>query len=907
MAVKGQGHGSDVGTWFLPGRLEIVLLGLVILLGYGPIIHTYFLADDFAYIHGVLDGEGRPDWSVVVRHLYSSQHVDTFRPIVTLLHTLGYSLWGASPAGYHLLNLLFHFLNSLLLYSLVARLNPCESRLIPLLSAALFATHPAHPESVTYISGIAGLSCLTFYLASLVLYLRYVDTRRLRWGVLSLASFILALASKEEAISLPFAIALIALTVADRPLDISKMRQFVFQCMIYFSVLGIYSAYRFYIFGRITPSYYQDLSWTITAVMAGLVSYLIRIISPVNISYVGPMGRKVFIVMFGIIATCLLFCIYKQRLNRTAIVVCCVGFLITLIPIYHALTAGIDDGLTYSHFLYFPLTAYVTALAFIILGKKKEGELRRIDACLALLLIGLNLGLLTTNNKPWAQAGDLMRLLQQQAVKLTGGRLPVEIANIPDTVNGVFFDRGGFQHALLTPFVPGNALDRREMTLIVTGEGEESLTIEGQFPEPGVFAWRIDPKERSDTQTPQALHAWFRPREAREYRGKIIVRHPHCRGPVAEIPVMGKGTHVAPFATYLAASVVPGPSQPRPTTHATYLASVTDLADGIPAEEVGFSLAPGVPWQLRYFPLSETRQVEAPNSPVRIPDGKSKNFLLEVTPNGPSRESFIVLRISALNAPIIMPIPGQTIIEWPRTESLTASALPGRELYNNSKATGNQPVRYEQPLALCARVTISPKELNFGLVPISPHKLGPQRLFHYYGQIPEVLFWDDINRRVIPISALEKAPGLLTVAASDLAKWEHAPHVAYYRVSPTIAALRTEGTEAFVSKSDLDIPASQAAYFLVRMRILGASLPFARLWWTGETNKGYHNGLAFLTTVPDGYWHTYAIPLHAQPNWSSLRRIRRLRFDPLLKSGGVEIDSIKVIGNISLDTTDKTP
>ena len=99
MAVNGQRHGSSARTWFFPGRLEIVLLGLVIILGYGPIIHTYFLADDFAYIHGVLDGEGRPDWSAVVHHLYSSQHIDGFRPIVTLLHTLGYSLWGPSSRG----------------------------------------------------------------------------------------------------------------------------------------------------------------------------------------------------------------------------------------------------------------------------------------------------------------------------------------------------------------------------------------------------------------------------------------------------------------------------------------------------------------------------------------------------------------------------------------------------------------------------------------------------------------------------------------------------------------------------------------------------------------------------------------------------------------------------------------
>jgi hypothetical protein len=111
----------------------------------------------------VLDGLGKPDWSVLVQHLHSSQHIEVLRPMVTLLHTAGYAIWGSSPIGYHLEVLTLHLLNSLLIYILVANLSPVPTRLFCLFSAALFVTHPIHPESVTYVSGIAGVACTAFY------------------------------------------------------------------------------------------------------------------------------------------------------------------------------------------------------------------------------------------------------------------------------------------------------------------------------------------------------------------------------------------------------------------------------------------------------------------------------------------------------------------------------------------------------------------------------------------------------------------------------------------------------------------------------------------------------------------------------------------------------------------------
>jgi tetratricopeptide (TPR) repeat protein len=68
--------------------------------------------------------------------------------------------------------------------------------------ALLFALHPAHTEAVTYISGRSVSLMALFYLASVLAYLRECP----RW--LSPALFLAALATKEVAVTLPFALLL---------------------------------------------------------------------------------------------------------------------------------------------------------------------------------------------------------------------------------------------------------------------------------------------------------------------------------------------------------------------------------------------------------------------------------------------------------------------------------------------------------------------------------------------------------------------------------------------------------------------------------------------------------------------------------------------------------------------------
>lgn len=151
------------------------------------------------------------------------------RYIGYLSFALNYAVHGLDVQGYHLVNILIHVTNSLLLYLLLVltfRTPRCaglsaESRsFIAAFTALLFAIHPLQTQAVTYIvQRFASLAAL-FYLLSLVTYIHFrLAARHAHNGserfprsyifyVMSLASAIGAMKTKEFAFLLPVVIAL---------------------------------------------------------------------------------------------------------------------------------------------------------------------------------------------------------------------------------------------------------------------------------------------------------------------------------------------------------------------------------------------------------------------------------------------------------------------------------------------------------------------------------------------------------------------------------------------------------------------------------------------------------------------------------------------------------------------------
>lgn len=136
-----------------------------------------------------------------------------YRPIRELTYAIDYQFSGLNPVGYHLTNLLLHGLASGLAFLLALHL--LGSLLPALATGLLFAVHPVQTEAVAYVTGRKDELVVIFYLAGVLSFLSYRVHRSRPALVGVIASYLLALLSKESGITLP--LTLLALDTALQP------------------------------------------------------------------------------------------------------------------------------------------------------------------------------------------------------------------------------------------------------------------------------------------------------------------------------------------------------------------------------------------------------------------------------------------------------------------------------------------------------------------------------------------------------------------------------------------------------------------------------------------------------------------------------------------------------------------
>ena len=155
------------------------------------------------------------NWKGVVA-IFSSFYTANYHPLTTLTYLLEFHYFELNPLPYHLLNIALHLLNVWLVFQVILQL--CGKRFVALFTAALFALHPMHVESVAWVSERKDVLYTAFYLTSYWLYLKYSGVHKsMGLYFATLLAFCCALLSKSAAVTLP------VLLVAT---DIYKNRQF---------------------------------------------------------------------------------------------------------------------------------------------------------------------------------------------------------------------------------------------------------------------------------------------------------------------------------------------------------------------------------------------------------------------------------------------------------------------------------------------------------------------------------------------------------------------------------------------------------------------------------------------------------------------------------------------------------
>ncbi len=206
-----------------------------------------------------------------------------YRPIVNFSFLLCYELFGLSPYGFHLISLLLNCIVVWLVFVVSAELF--SSEWLGLIAAAFFALHPIHTEPVAWIDGVSDLYVSVFYLLAFRLFLRqeHEQARRAIWvrtGML--ASFVLALLSKETAMTFPVLVTVYEhLYRSDRLVTswTHKLSRYGWFWVTQF----VYLAVRTISVGRLVPArLHTDLSWreTLFSALALIGQYAEKLVWP---------------------------------------------------------------------------------------------------------------------------------------------------------------------------------------------------------------------------------------------------------------------------------------------------------------------------------------------------------------------------------------------------------------------------------------------------------------------------------------------------------------------------------------------------------------------------------------------------------------------------------------------------
>jgi tetratricopeptide (TPR) repeat protein len=295
-------------------------------------------------------------------------------------YVIDYQFSGLNPIGYHISSIAFHVLTSILVYFTISTL--VKNSRVAFFAALLFAVHPVHTDSVAYISGRRDILSTLFFILGFYLFLESRKRKRFKLLIPSLFSYLLAMASKEMAVTLPaifFTYDLIFSlpdkgSLAKRLSDALK-KVFLNYKIFYLTFLLpaiIFTGYKVLLK---SPSNKEGLyggSLYIQLLTVGkILAYYIKLLFfPVNLiadysfnSF--PLPQSLFEpgILLSLAALCAVFFLILKLLSRNKIMAfSLIWFFVTLLPVCHIFP---HHELLAEHYLYLPSFGFVLLIASV--------------------------------------------------------------------------------------------------------------------------------------------------------------------------------------------------------------------------------------------------------------------------------------------------------------------------------------------------------------------------------------------------------------------------------------------------------------------------------------------------------------------------------------------------------------
>jgi Tfp pilus assembly protein PilF len=357
-------------------RLEFLVVLPALLLGvflYVNTLHGEFVYDDKPQIaRNTLIQDDANLWRAMFSDVWAFKRGDAaavsnyWRPTFVLWLIINFQLFGLDTFGWHFLNILLHVAVTALAFLLLRRMK--VSLWVAGVIALIFAAHPAHTESVAWISGSPDL-ILSLALLGSMWFVNQLGKERTktRWA-LAMALYLIALGAKEIAIFYPV-IVLVMLWRPEREYGEEGVpwSKALTIALPFAAVAVLYFIIRQSILGQLAqwPEGGADLKSTILSAPMVFSFYLRQIVFPFQIGPSYPLravtlaniGVGNFVVPLIVSLVAGGWMLWRARQSKLARI----GLALFALPLLPAMNiaAFVPEQIVHDRYLYLPLLGFL--------------------------------------------------------------------------------------------------------------------------------------------------------------------------------------------------------------------------------------------------------------------------------------------------------------------------------------------------------------------------------------------------------------------------------------------------------------------------------------------------------------------------------------------------------------------